>query len=95
MVLPPDHQGQLPAGVYSGRSSTYKAVAYVRAVPAGDDLSGALESLRRVKVYALASSDSPKPLPVVDLTDQPVDLSARRWEDNLDYWRKLHEVLDY
>jgi uncharacterized membrane protein YidH (DUF202 family) len=33
-------------------------------------------------------------LPFVDISDQDLDATPARWEDNLEYWERLHEVLE-
>jgi hypothetical protein len=64
-----------------------------RALPAGGDMQAALEAQRQVKLYPLAQSASPPAYTFVDRTDQQVDVTLLRWEDNLQYWEKLHKVL--
>jgi hypothetical protein len=56
-------------------------------------IRGALDALRRIKVYPLAQATNPPAYAFVDKTDQVFDASPLRWEDNLQYWEKLHKVL--
>jgi hypothetical protein len=93
LILPPDYTGEVPADYYTARAQTNLVLAGVRALPAGGDMQGALDAQRRVKVYPLAQSATPPAFTFVDRTDQPVDVTLLRWEDKLQYWEKLHKVL--
>jgi hypothetical protein len=92
LILPPDYEGEVPEGHYIARCQTYKALLAVRAVPDGDNSAGALAALRRIKVLPLSNPSGA--LPCVDVTHRSFDLTPLRWEDNLDYWKRLHGVID-
>jgi hypothetical protein len=66
----------------------------VRSLPVKGDVKGAVEALRRIKVYPLASAGKPTLIKFVDVSGQKMDGSCLRWEDNLKFWEKLHEVID-
>ena len=83
LVLPPEYKGEVPAGYYSARSNTNLVINAICALPAGSDMKGALDSLRRIRVYPLAQSASPPAYTFVDKTDQAIDASPLRWEDNI------------
>ena len=93
LVLPPGYKGEVPAGYYPARSNTNFVWLPIRALPTGGDMKGALDALRRVRVYPLAQSANPPAFTFVDKTDQATDTSSLRWEDNIQYWEKLHKVL--
>jgi hypothetical protein len=93
LVLPPGYHGQAPAGYFSAASSSNKNMLGVRALPVNGDIKGAMDALRTVKIYPLATAADPKPLGFVDVTDKSIDATCLRWEDNIQYWQKLHEVL--
>jgi hypothetical protein len=93
LVLPPEHKGEITAGYYTARSKTNFVWFVPRALPVGGDIKGALDALRRIKVYPLAQATNPPAYAFVDKTDQVFDASPLRWEDNLQYWEKLHKVL--
>src|SRR5262249_2338354 len=63
-------------------------------LPLKGDVKAAMDGLRAVKIYPLATAADPKPLKIVDVTDRSLDGTCLRWEDNIQYWRKLHEVID-
>jgi hypothetical protein len=92
LIVPPDHEGALPDGYHAARCPTYKALLAVRAVPVGGDAQAAFDALQNVKVYAL--DDPHRVLPYVDVTHRPLDSTPLRWETNLEFWRRLHAVID-
>jgi len=94
LILPPGYKGEVPAGYFVGKSLSNKVFAGARSLPVKGDAKGALEALRTIKIYPLATAANPKLLTFVDLTDKPMDATCLRWEDNIQYWQKLHEVID-
>jgi len=94
LILPPGYKGEVPAGYFVGKALSNKVFAGARSLPVNGDAKGALEALRAIKVYPLVTADNPKLLTFVDLTDKPMDATCLRWEDNIQYWQKLHEVID-
>jgi hypothetical protein len=94
LILPPGYKGEVPAGYNVGRSGSVKVTTAFRAIPAKGDLKGALESLRAVKVYPLSTAANPALLRYTDFSDKKIINTSLPWEDNLTYWRKLHEVID-
>lgn len=94
LVLPPDYTGEVPDGYFVGRSKSMKNLVALRALPIGGDLKKALDGLRAVKIYPLASADSPQTLAVVETTEKAMDSSSLRWEDNIQFWKVLHKVID-
>jgi hypothetical protein len=93
VIVPPDYTGDVPAGHYTARANTSVILVGARALPASGDMQAALEAQRQVKLYPLAQSSRPPAYTFVDRTDQKVDVTLLRWEDNLQYWEKLHKVL--
>jgi hypothetical protein len=78
----------------TSHSATYKAVCAIRSLPADGDFQAALQRLRNVQVYPLAAADNPTSLEFIDLTDTPLDLTPLAWEDNIDFWRTLHAIIN-
>lgn len=95
VILPPDYRGKIPKDYYLGRSATYKIFFAIRSLPSNGDIRGALEKLRNVKIYPLETAHAPTAFKFVDLTDTPLDLTPLAWEDNIEYWQKLHAIIDY
>ena len=95
LVLGPDHDGDVPDGFHVGRSSSYKVLVALRALPVGGDQDKALEALRAVRVYPLpAPGAGPQPLEMVETTQRDIDSTCLRWEDNLQFWQTLHGILE-
>jgi hypothetical protein len=94
LILPPGYKGPVPSGYFTGTSASYKIFVALRALPIKGDVKGAMDGLRKVKIYPLASADNPKPLAIVDVTEKRLDGTCLRWEDNIQYWQKLHDIID-
>ncbi|HEY6491781.1 MAG TPA: DUF1254 domain-containing protein [Trebonia sp.] len=92
LILPPGWDGPVPDGYLPARSSTWTALVALRALPLGGDLEAAIRLLTSVRIYPLGSSDRDR-YEFNDATDRPADTTPLAWEDNLDYWRVLHEVI--
>src|SRR5262249_42632395 len=94
LVLPPGYDGDVPDGYHVGRSNSFKVLLAVRALPVGGDLAKAMDALRAVRVYPLATVSDPEPLDVVDTTERAMESTCLAWEDNLRFWEVLHGVID-
>jgi hypothetical protein len=94
LLLPPDHEGEIPDGYFVGRSTTFRVLGGIRALPIGGDVHAARERLTTVKVHPLTPGPGWKDPDFLDLTPKPQDTTPDRWEDNLGYWEALHQVVD-
>jgi hypothetical protein len=94
LILPPGYKGEVPAGYFVGKSASNKVLIALRSLPVKGDVKGAMDALSAVKIYPLATAANPQPLKFVDVTEKEMDGTCLRWEDNLKFWEKLHEVLD-
>jgi hypothetical protein len=94
LILPPGYKGEVPPGYFAGTSPSHKVFVAVRSLPVKGDVKAAMDALRTIKVYPLASAADPKLLKFVDVTEKAMDGTCLRWEDNLTYWEKLHEIID-
>jgi hypothetical protein len=94
LLLPPGYDGPVPDGYQVGRSSSNKVLLAVRALPVEGDVAGAMEALRKIKVYPLAEAANPTQLTYVDTTDVALDSTSLKWEDNIQFWQKLHGIID-
>lgn len=94
LLLPPGYAGPVPEGHFPGTATTNRVLVLVRALPHGTDVDAAIALMQQVKVYPLGADAESNPVDWVDLSvQQGLDFSPVRWEDNLDYWRVLHEIL--
>ena len=95
-MLPPDHKATVvPAGYHVAQARTYKVLLAMRAIPRHGDIQGALQSLRKLKVYPLAQASSPPAYGFIDVTETAVDTTCLRWEDSFQYWQKLAAIVEY
>jgi hypothetical protein len=92
VVLPPDFDGAEPEGAFVGRSRSFKALIALRALPVGGDIPKALEALKEVRIHRLGDDGSA--LDVVDTSARELESTCLAWEDNLDFWKVLHKVLE-
>lgn len=93
LVLPPGYGGEVPSGYQVGRALSNKLFFAVRALPAGGDLSAALEALRQIRFYPLAAAANPAALTFHDTSQTRMDSTCLRWEANIQYWEVLHRIL--
>lgn len=94
VFLPPNYAGSLPSGYFVCPSPTFRVLVGVRAIPEDGDLVGATDRLKSVRVYPL-DPEMPWPgLSWIDMTPIPQDTTPLRWEENLDFWRVLHKIVD-
>jgi hypothetical protein len=93
LIIGPDYKGAVPDGYLVGHSPTYKNLLAVRALPVGGDQAKALEALKVIKIYPLAEAKDPKPLKVVDTSETVMDSTSLKWEDNIQFWQKLNEII--
>jgi hypothetical protein len=94
LLLPPGYKGEAPAGYYVGRSTSFRTVAGMRSLPDKGDVAGAIERLKTIKVYPLNASTGWSNPTWIDMTPKPQDTTPLACEDNLQYWKELHEVVD-
>lgn len=94
LILPPGYTGEVPAGYFVARSASFKVLMAVRALPAHGDVAGAIDALRAIKVYPLSDADHPRPIAVRDITSLPIDATPLKWEDNIQFWEKLHDIIE-
>jgi hypothetical protein len=94
IILPPGYKGEVPAGYYAGRPTTNRVLFLLRAIPPkGDDAAG-VALLKTVKVHPLNTPTGWKDIEWIDQGVKPGDFTPVRWERGLDYWKKLHEIID-
>lgn len=94
LVLPPGYKSKVPDGYYVGRSLSNKILLAVRALPINGDQQAALDALRAIRIYPLATAGSVAPISIVDFTEKTADFTSLKWEANLQFWERLHAVID-
>ncbi|WP_254511040.1 DUF1254 domain-containing protein [Anatilimnocola floriformis] len=94
VIMPPGNNVLVPPEYQIGKSTSNKVLIALRALPQNGDVQGALDALRKVKIYPLSTVESPKLATFIDVSDKDLDSTCLKWEDNLQYWEKLHAVID-
>jgi len=92
LVVPPGYEGQVPDGFNVGRPTTSRVLALLRALPRGQDMTGAIALMKQVKVYRLGEAPVlPGWVDLTQLADE--DFTPVPWEDNLTFWEVLAELI--
>jgi hypothetical protein len=94
LLLPPGYKGEVPSGYHVGRSASYKVLVAIRSLPANGDVDGAMAALRSIKIYPLSSAANPQLVKYTDITQKPMEGTCLRWEDNIQFWGKLHDIIE-
>ena len=94
LILPPDHDGPVPDGYFATQCDTWTALLALRVLPIGADVPKANALVSSVKVYPLSKQADPAAFAFLDITGSAADTTCLAWEDNLEFWRVLHEVVD-
>jgi hypothetical protein len=94
LIVPPGYKGEVPGGYHVGRSASYKVLVAIRSLPANGDVDGAMAALRSIRIYPLSSAANPRLVKYTDITQKPMDGTCLRWEDNIQFWEKLHDIIE-
>lgn len=94
LLLPPGYKGIVPSGYYVGRPTTNRVLLLLRAIPlkGGNEAANAL--VKSVKSYPLNKPASWAAPTWVSVTKPGLDFTPLQWENNIQYWQKLHELID-
>jgi hypothetical protein len=91
VFLPPGFKDKPPAGYRAAFSPSNKMLVGVRSLPVNGDVAGAIERIKTVKVHPLNGTAELKWL---DLTPMPQDTTPLAWENNMEFWRQLYNVIN-
>lgn len=72
LIVPPDYDGEVPSGYYTGTSTTNRAVVLLRALPIKGDNRGAIELMNTVSIRPLDPVDDWQPTEWVDSRERVV-----------------------
>jgi hypothetical protein len=81
-------------GFFIARSRSNKVFIVIRALPVNGDVNGAMDRLRSIKISPYPRMNQRDDFKFEDMTQKKYDGTPLRWEDNLQYWDKLHGVID-
>lgn len=94
VFLPPGYRDKPPAGYRVASSPSNKMLVGVRSLPIQGDLPGAIERIKTVKVRPLKPVSGWPEMKWLDLTPPPQDTTPLAWENDIQFWRELHEVVN-
>ncbi|MFL5283915.1 MAG: DUF1214 domain-containing protein, partial [Rhodopila sp.] len=94
LLLPPGYHSAILTNDHAGRSLSNKGLVAVRALPVGGNVAQAMNALRAIRVYPLADAAHPPPFTAVDTTQMKMDSTSLAWEDNIQFWEKLHDIIN-
>jgi hypothetical protein len=66
----------------------------VRSLPVNGDVAGAITRIKTIKVHPLKVTPNWPDLKWLDLTPAPQDTTPVAWENNIEFWRELYEVIN-
>ena len=92
LIVPPAYKGATPAGYQVAHTETNKQLLAVRALPVKGDQKAAIAALMKIKVYPLNAPGSA--MTWTDTTQEKLDASSLRWEDNMQFWTVLKKIVD-
>ena len=94
IILPPDYKGEVPAGYYTGTSTTYRVFLIIRSLPLGGDLKGALARIETVTIHPLNPPADWTPPRWHNITEKSFVTTPVAWETNLKFWEELYRIID-
>ncbi|MBW2606433.1 MAG: DUF1254 domain-containing protein [Deltaproteobacteria bacterium] len=59
LILPPNYEGDVPAGYHVVRADTHKVLYMLRGVPKGADTSFAIATIKNIQTYPLSQAANP------------------------------------
>jgi hypothetical protein len=93
LILPPGYEGKIPAGYFVGRSSTIRVLLMLRAIPPEGSVDAAIALLKTPTFHRLGDDGAERPR-WIEVEDPHEQFTAFDWENNLDYWKELHEIIE-
>jgi len=91
--LPPGYKGDVPAAYRIANSPSNKMLVGIRSLPVNGDVPGAIARIKTVKVYPLTPNPDWPETKWLDLTPLPEDTTPLACENNIEFWRELHEAI--
>jgi hypothetical protein len=94
LILPPGYKGKIPTGYFTGTATTNRVLLMLRAIPLQGGVEAAEALMKSVNTYPLSGPANWSEPGWVDLNKPGADFTPLSWENNFDYWTKLHELID-
>jgi len=92
LLLPPGYKEVVPAGYHAATATTNRVLVLLRALPTPSKTPN--ELMQSVKVYPLNSPADWKAPTWVPLNRPGLDFTPLAWEENIQFWRELHELIE-
>jgi hypothetical protein len=92
LLLPPGYKGDIPQTGYhvlQGTMNNYNAM--VRGIIVNDDKDGAVQNVKRVKVYPLSESGNPKPNKFISMSGKVMETTPPM---GMAFWERLAAFID-
>ncbi|HYP85354.1 DUF1254 domain-containing protein [Variovorax sp.] len=94
LILPPGYKGDVPAGYFVATATSNRALMLMRVIPANGDVDGAIARLKTIKFYPLNRPADWPELAWAPIGDRPGEFTPGPWENNIGYWKRLHQLID-
>ena len=92
LLLPPGYKGDIPSGYYTATATTNRVLILLRALPLPGKTPN--EIMETVKVHPLNPTPGWTDPTWVSVGNKGADFTPLQWEDNLQFWKELHELID-
>ncbi|MEN2412168.1 DUF1254 domain-containing protein [Flavobacterium mesophilum] len=94
IILPPNYKGPVPSGIHTAYSTTNNVLVLIRAIPLKGGPEEAVATIKTIKVYPLNKPSDWKDPTWISLNRKGLDFTPLKWENNLEYWKVLAELVD-
>jgi hypothetical protein len=94
VFLPPGHKDNPSAGFRVANSPSNKMLVGVRSLPVQGNVEEAIERIKTIQIYPLKTPASRAQVKWLDLTPMPQDTTPLTYENEIEFWRELHEVVN-
>ncbi|MGD8897557.1 MAG: DUF1254 domain-containing protein [Acidobacteriota bacterium] len=91
LILPPDFDGEVPAGYFASKSNTYGNWFVIRGFPTGDDNASVVKNIKdNLKVYPLAEKSNPKPVQYYNISNKYLNTLHAQ---DITFFHEVNEVV--
>jgi len=94
LFLPPRFTDEVPTHYEAWGAGSNRVIVGIRSFVVDGDVRGAIERVRAIRARPFRTKAVWVEPTWIDLTDRPQDTTPARWEENLEFWARLHEVID-
>ena len=92
LLVPPEYKGELPEEGYFIVPTTMNSLNMMtRGIVQGDDIQGAVDIIKKTRVYPYSQRENPKPNRFLSVSDSPVNTIEPK---GLEFWKRLSDVIN-